>query len=335
MLMYVDMGWAETEFEEMVAGYAMFYGGLAQLLVAIFELLKGSSFSFAVFGSYGAFWLGWALVFVESHRTTSEFTSDYSNGKTLWFVQWGVLTTCFWVISWRKNICLITVLGLLSLTFFVLAAASGSDEPGVKKAAGYCGFLTAIAAWYTAIAELVNEDYGRHILPGLEPMIQPEREQLTKESILKRTQYDSKTNTIFLQFRGIQVKNEKDILTIKMGLEAAFKSANAPGDGKVHVVVDYEDVLIAEDIVEAYWEMAGALERTYYLSVKRFHVTSFGTGSSAVAGDATSMRNIQANRNITSRGDLVSKSSRSFHNKEQEQEQASDNLPLKTTLESF
>lgn len=89
MLMYVDMGWAETEFEEMVAGYAAFYGGLCQLLVAIFELFKGSTFSFAVFGSYGAFWLGWALVFIQNHQTTSEFTADYSDGKVLWFVQWG------------------------------------------------------------------------------------------------------------------------------------------------------------------------------------------------------------------------------------------------------
>jgi len=146
--MYVDMGWVETEFEEMVAGYALFYGGLGQLLVAIFELLKGSTFPFAVFGSYGAFWLGWGLVFLQNKSAESEFTADYSDGKTLWFVQWGVLTFCFWLIALRKNRCLIAVLGLLWLTFFMLAAANGSGEHGVKKAAGYCGFATAIAAWY-------------------------------------------------------------------------------------------------------------------------------------------------------------------------------------------
>ena len=132
----------ETEFEEMVAGYAMFYGGLCQLLVAIFELFKGASFSFAVFGSYGAFWLGWALVFLQNKSLESEYTADYSDGKTAWFIQWGVLTFCFWLIALRKNLCLITVLGLLSLTFFVLAAASGSGDTDVKKAAGYCGFFT-------------------------------------------------------------------------------------------------------------------------------------------------------------------------------------------------
>jgi len=292
MLMYVDMGWAETEFEEMVAGYALFYGGLAQLLVAIFELLKGSTFPFAVFGSYGAFWLGWGLVFLETHRNTSEFTGDYTDGKTFWFIQWGVLTTCFFGIALRKNYCLMVVLGLLALTFYMLAAAAGSEDPNVKKAAGYFGFATAIAAWYTAVAEIANEEYGRHVLPGLKPVLQPEREELSVANIRKRAAYDPKTNTMFLQFRGLHIKTQKDIRNIQVALEEAFQSTK---HDKVHVVVDYEDALIADDIFGDYWSMVAELERNYYLSAKRFHVTSFGTGSSTLAGDASGMRQVAAN----------------------------------------
>ena len=283
------MGWAETEFEEMVAGYAAFYGGLCQLLVAIFELFKGSTFPFVVFGSYGAFWLGWALVFIQNHQTTSEFTADYSDGKTLWFIQWGVLTFCFWIIALRKNICLITVLGLLWLTFFLLAAAVSSGDKAVKKAAGYCGFLTALAAWYTAMAEIANEEYGHHVLPGLKPILQPEREAITTENIAKRVAYDAKTNTMFLQFRGLQIKTEADVSNVQAAAQDAFKAANAPG-GKVHVVVDYEDVLIADEVSASYWAMVAELERNYYLSAKRFHVTSFGTSSSALPGNGTGLR---------------------------------------------
>lgn len=317
MLMYVDMGWVETDFQEVVAGYALFYGGLAQLLVAIFELFKGSTFPFAVFGSYGCFWLGWGLVFVESHRTTSNFTADYDDGKTCWFVQWGVLTFCFFAIALRKNLCLIAVLGLLAATFFMLAAAEGTGDPKVKKAAGYVGFATAIAAWYTAIAEIANEEYGRHVLPGLKPIHQPEREEITHENISKRTAYDSKTNTMFLQFRGLQIKTQKDITNIEAALEEAFQATKSPS-GKVHVVVDYEEVLIADDIFSNYWEMVAELERKYYLSAKRFHVTSFGTGSSTLAGDATGMRKVAANWTNTHHASNVSeeaakpRSNRSF-----------------------
>jgi len=238
------MGWVETEFEQLVAGYAFFYGGLLQLLVAIFELLKGSSFPFAVFGSFGSFWLGWAFTFSQNHSNDSKYDGfgAYPDGRMAYFIQWGLLTFCFFAISLRKNICLMTVLGLLSLTFFMLAAAAGSGNDNVKIAAGDIGFLTGIAAWYTAIAELVNEEFGKHVLPGLEPIITPERFKITKESIVNRTSYDGKSNTMFLQFRGMQIKTEQDVLAIKVGLEEAIKVANAP-ENKVHVVVDYEDVL--------------------------------------------------------------------------------------------
>jgi succinate-acetate transporter protein len=292
--MYVDMGWAESDFEEMVVGYAIFYGGLGQTLVAIFELIKGSTFSFAVFGSFGAFWLGWGLVVLENNRNTSDFTGDYTDGKTFYLIQWGVLTFCFWLVALRKNICLITVLGLLATTFFLLAAATQSGKSGVKNAAGAVGFCTAIAAWYTAMAEIINEDYGRHVLPGLQPLLTPEREEITKEGIINRTQYDIKTNTIFLQFRGLQIMTPQDVTAIREGLEEAFDAAKSP-NGKVHVVVDYENVLISDDVFQEYWEMVGELERTYYLSAKRFHVTSFGTKAPSAGGEATNMRKVADN----------------------------------------
>lgn len=307
MLMYVEMGWVEDDFEQLIYGYAIFLGGVCQILVAIFEILKGSSFSFAVFGCYGAFWLGWGIVYVESGRTTSNFdSSSYQNGKTAWLVQFGVLSACFWVITLRKNICLITVFSLVTITFFLLAAATSSGNGHVKKAAGYIGFLTAIAAWYTGFAELINEEYGQHILPGLTPIRKPERFTITKESIATRISYDERTNTLFLTFRGMQIKTDSDIRAISEGVEEAIKEANAPG-GKVHVVVDYKDVLLADDKVDNYWIMVDKLERQYYLSASRFHVSSFGTPASADPGAAVGLRSASMTRrtNVTLPEDRV------------------------------
>ncbi|KAL3817818.1 hypothetical protein ACHAXA_002685 [Cyclostephanos tholiformis] len=274
MLMYVDMGWAEGSFQEMVIGYAFFYGGLCQLLVGIFELLKGATFPFAVFGSYGAFWMGWGLVHLVNESDQFTFSGDYTNGKTVWLIQWGLLTFCFWIVSLRKNVCLIVVLGLLHWTFFLLAAASATGDSGVKKAAGTIGFLTGIAAWYTAIAEIINEEWGRHVLPGLHPRTSPERIAISKESIIKRADYDAKNKTMFLQFRGMQIRTLQDVLAIKEGVEEAVKNT---GESRVHVVVDYEDVVIMDDVASDYWNMVNNLQRELYLSAKRFHVSSFGT----------------------------------------------------------
>eukprot|EP00977_Amphora_coffeiformis_P029664 scaffold42155_cov183-Amphora_coffeaeformis.AAC.1 len=108
MLMYVEMEWCEKDFEVIVAGTAMALGGAGQVLVAIFEILKGSSFSFAVFGCYGFFWLGWALVYFERNKTDSLFgEASYQDGSTLWFTQW--------------------------VTFFLLAAANARESVELRK----------------------------------------------------------------------------------------------------------------------------------------------------------------------------------------------------------
>lgn len=279
MLMYVEAGWVEEDFEVLIFGYAVFFGGVCQFLVGIFELIKGSSFSFAVFCSYGAFWLGWAIVFVERHRNTSSFgDATYQSGGTAFFIQWGILTCCFFLITLRKNICLIVVFGLLCITFFLLAAATASGNEAVKHAAGYFGFFTAVGAFYTGAAELINEEWGRHFLPGLRPLRTPERLAITKASILKLTSYDKKTNSLFLQFCGLQINRLEDVEAIKEGVESAILDAEAPDD-KVHIVADYKDVTIAKELENAYWNMAHDLERKHYLSVRRFYISSFGTRS--------------------------------------------------------
>lgn len=289
MLMYVEMGWVSTDFEALIFGYAFFYGGLCQMLVAIFELIKGSSFSFAVFGSYGAFWLGWAIVFVERNRTTSEL-GDYSyrDGTTLYLIQWGILTTCFWVVTWRKNICLVVIFALLALTFFLLAAANDTESVPTRKAAGYFGFFTAIGAFYTGVAELINEEWGRHVLPGLQPIHSPERFDITQESVVKLISYDKASNTLLLYFRGLHISSQESVDAIHHGVESAILASGAP-DNKVHVVVDYKDVTIARELEAAYWQMVQKLERQYYLSVRRFSISSFGTksGSSTTGGSRT------------------------------------------------
>lgn len=253
----------------------MALGGLCQILVAIFEVIKGSSFSFAVFGVYGAFWIGWSLVYFEKNKTTSTFSEKtYTDGRSLFLGQWGVLTFCFWILTFRKNRALIVVFALLWVTFILLSIASATGETEIRKAAGYVGFVCALGAWYTGVAELVNEEWGRHVLPGLEPLFRPQRLDLSKEKLQELVQYSKSSNTLFLQFRGIQITSPAHVSAIE---EVVRSTILASGAKKVHVVADYQDAVIAESVQSLYWEMAAHLQQKYYLSATRFHVSSFGT----------------------------------------------------------
>lgn len=308
MLMYVEMGWVEKDTEGLLVGYAFFYGGVGQVLVAIFEIMKGSSFSFAVFGSYGFFWLGWAYDFLEMHRDYSDLGDfSFKKGKAAMFIQWGILSLCFWTITLRKNIALISIFALLSSTFFLLAIGVARDNHDILKVAGYVGFLTALGAFYTGIAELVNEEWGRNILPGLTPIHRPERLPVTKESIKQLISYDVRSNTLLLHFRGLQISTSEAVEAIKQAVESSILEANElkaktassskssrhlfddMQKGKVHVVADYQNVVIAKPIENEYWAMARRLEKDYYLSARRFSVTSFGTRNAGPAMPQTAV----------------------------------------------
>jgi succinate-acetate transporter protein len=304
LLMYVDMGLVETEFEEMVIGYAFFYGGVCQLLVGIFELFKGATLPFAVFGSYGAFWLGWAFVKLNNEAIGINFTGDYTGGKVAYYVQWGVLTFCFWIVSFRKNMCLVVVLGLLWVTFFMLAASVGTGSNTVKVVAGSFGFCTAVAAWYTAMAEIINEEWGRHVLPGLKPLHSPERDVITKDLIVGRANYDAMNKTLFLQFRGLHINTLDDVHAIKDGIEYAIKHTR---ESRVHVVVNYDEFVLSDIIAKDYWSMTNDLQQEYYLSVKRFHVSSFGTKGQVLQQGAIQTQTERVEEQEQAKGAGVSK----------------------------
>ncbi|GKY93243.1 hypothetical protein MPSEU_000292000 [Mayamaea pseudoterrestris] len=279
MMMWVNLGWVEPEFQGLFFAYAFFYGGVCQLLVGIFELLRGSTFSFAVFGSYGAYWLAWGLSYQESHRTNSELIDyEYSRGKTANSILWGILSTCFFVVALRKNVCLSAIFSAVIALFFLEAIAYGTGSDSVQKAAGVFGFAAAIMALYTGMAEIINEEYGRSVLPGLAPLRSPERFLITKENVFKLISYHSKSNTLRLHFRGLHIMNYEDVQAIKEAVIGTIMENKAP-DNKVHAIIDYKDVCIADSIAEEYWSMVADIEQNHYLSARRFHVTSFGTRS--------------------------------------------------------
>ena len=167
--MFVTTHWAEGAFLNNVLCYAVFYGGLAQMVAGVLELIKGNTFAGTAFFSYGSFWLAFALLKVLIANNPAKFTgaASYPIGETLFLASWGALTAAFFVVTLRKNGALMVVFGSLALTFFLLAG--GVWSPVVNTVAGYVGFGCGLSAIYTAIAEIYHEALGLN-MPGLRPV---------------------------------------------------------------------------------------------------------------------------------------------------------------------
>ncbi len=69
-----------------------------------------------------------------------------------------------WIGSWGVNAALGIVFTLLLATFILLVTTEFTGPGGMRNTAGYVGIATAIAAWYVAAADVINDFYGRTVL---------------------------------------------------------------------------------------------------------------------------------------------------------------------------
>jgi len=78
---------------------------------------------------------------------------------------WGLFTLLMFFGTLRTNKALITVFGSLTILFFLLAAGDLTGNLGITRFAGWEGLFTGLSAMYLGIAQVLNESYGRVVLP--------------------------------------------------------------------------------------------------------------------------------------------------------------------------
>jgi uncharacterized protein len=164
VLSCVNAGLASESILQTFVPLAFFYGGLTQLLAGLFELRNRNMFGATAFCGYGAFWISLGfLVFFEGRLGLTEETLPIALGLTL--LGWTIFTFIMWIGSFGLNVALAVVFTLLLATFALLTIGELGGAASLRHLGGYVGIATAVAAWYTAAAEVINDTYGRKVLP--------------------------------------------------------------------------------------------------------------------------------------------------------------------------
>ncbi len=148
----------------MILSMGIFYGGIAQIIAGIMEYKKGNTFGTTAFTSYGLFWL--TLVFLNILPNTGLWNvppETFAIGSYL--LMWGLFTLFMFFGTLKRNRALQVVFLSLAILFFLLAIGDFTGISLIKIIAGYEGILCGSSAIYLAIAEIINESYGRKILP--------------------------------------------------------------------------------------------------------------------------------------------------------------------------
>lgn len=147
----------------MILGMGIFYGGIAQVIAGIMEWKKGNTFGMIAFTSFGMFWLSLVALLV---MPAKELGAKNDNSAMIaYFIMWGIFTLCLFFGTLKLNRALQFIFASLAVLFFLLAIRDITGNTVIATITGIEGIICGLSAIYTAIALVLNEVYGRMILP--------------------------------------------------------------------------------------------------------------------------------------------------------------------------
>jgi len=147
----------------MILAMGIFYGGIAQVIAGIMEWKKGNTFGATAFCSFGLFWISLVALLVMPQMGWGNPPS--SIGMAAYLLTWCIFTGVMFIGTLKLNRALQLVFASLTLLFFLLALADITDSAIIKQIAGFEGIICGFSAIYAALAQVLNELFGRTVAP--------------------------------------------------------------------------------------------------------------------------------------------------------------------------
>jgi succinate-acetate transporter protein len=142
---------------------AFIFGGLVQVIVAIIEVARGSTFGAVAFGTYGPFWIIVGLYLQFYAKTVAPSSAGTAFAMFLWM--FAIISLYLFIASLRTDVVLAIILALLVITFVLLALGNGLNSTSLTEAGGYTTIIFAILGFYHAASGTITSTWGRVLLP--------------------------------------------------------------------------------------------------------------------------------------------------------------------------
>jgi hypothetical protein len=149
----------------MILAMGIFYGGIAQIIAGIMEWKKGNTFGTTAFTSYGLFWLSLVALLIMPKLGWWDAPKDNNSAMIAYFIMWGIFTLIMFFGTLKLNGALQFIFGSLAVLFFLLAIRDITANPIIAMITGIEGTICGLSAVYTGLAQVLNEVYGKDMLP--------------------------------------------------------------------------------------------------------------------------------------------------------------------------
>jgi succinate-acetate transporter protein len=158
------------ELSAMILAMGIFYGGIAQIIAGCMEWKKKNTFATTAFTSYGLFWLTLVALWIMPDMGFAKAAPASDAGIAAYLFMWGLFTLVLFIGTFKLTRALQVVFGTLVVLFFLLAYEHTipGDNPlrhTIGTIAGYEGIFCGFSAIYTGLAQVINEVYGKKLMP--------------------------------------------------------------------------------------------------------------------------------------------------------------------------
>ena len=161
--------------DSMILAMGLAYGGVAQVIAGVMEYKKGNTFDTVAFTSYGLFWWSFViLTLLPKFYFSTGIQEPINEAMAAYFFMWGLFTFIMFFGTLKTNRTSQFVFISLAILFFLLATKSAllaytpmtlTDLHLFTRIIGVEGIICGLSAVYLALAEVLNETYGKTVLP--------------------------------------------------------------------------------------------------------------------------------------------------------------------------
>ena len=146
-----------------IIAMAIFYGGLAQVIVGIMEWKKKNSFGMLTFGSFGFFWISFAALLMLPVLGLAKAPQPVELAAFL--AIWGVFAFGLFICTLAMHRLLQITLAAVVLLVVFLVAAELTGSALILTLGGAIGLIAGGLALYMGMGQVINEIFGRTVLP--------------------------------------------------------------------------------------------------------------------------------------------------------------------------
>ncbi|MDR1951644.1 MAG: acetate uptake transporter [Bacteroidales bacterium] len=163
-----------TDGLSLVLPWALFLGGIAQVIASIFDFKHNNLFGSTAFGAYGLFWIGMGMSWLIRMGSFGETLAGAADVKQLGFVFVGYffLTLVFTISGLKMSKAMFVLLALICVLFLTLAVEAFGGCYCWKLAAGCSELAISLLTFYVLAAKYLNSFFGKEVLCTGKPLKQ-------------------------------------------------------------------------------------------------------------------------------------------------------------------